>query len=341
MSVAQATDRSGKLRQIDDELTSERGKVPISESRKCDIVNGVNMKSKVKSQHHVPRMYLKRFSDDGEHIDVWNIQNDAIIPHQKPKGYAAKNHFYDTDDAALKSALAEMEEYYKVDFTPEINADEQFVEHGLARSEGEIASIFRDIDANHSLLHRETIRSKLTIFIHDLAYRTEAFRDQMDAIHDITEAALIQMNLDPEKFGKLHTGQEIQLHQILGITPVLKTAAQLENNYSWHFTTINGLQNFIISDNPAVGVAFGFNDICFPLSSKTAIIFRVKDSDAPIVSQDLPNQKGEIALSDSSVIKYNVIQRAHAKRFMFGKKDDLQIIQKLWKHLMENDSAHQ
>lgn len=295
--------------------------------------------NKVKNQHHVPKMYLKRFSDDGEHIDVWNIQNDAIIPHQKPSGYATKSYFYDTDVATLKSALAEMEEYYKSDFTSAINADEQFVEHGFVHSEGEMAAVFRDIDANHSLLHRETIRSKLTIFIHDLAYRTEAFRDQMDTVHDITEAALFQMNLDPEKFGKLHTGQEIQLHQILGITPVLKTAAQLANNYSWHFATISGLQNFIISDNPAAGAAFGFNDICFPLSAKTAIIFRVKDSDAPIISQDLPNQEGDITLSDSSVIKYNVVQRRYAKRFMFGKKDDLQVIQKLWKWSIGNGLA--
>lgn len=297
------------------------------------------MKNKVKKQHYVPQMYLKRFSDDGEHIDVWNIQNDAIIPHQKPSGYAAKNYFYDTDATTLKPALAEMEEYYKVDFTPAINADEQFIERGLARSEGEMASVFRDIDVNHSLLRRETIRSKLTIFIHDLAYRTESFRDQMDAVHDITEAILFQMNLEPEKFGGLYTGQEIQLHQILGITPVLKTAAQLENNYSWHFATINGLQNFIISDNPAAGVVFGFNDICFPLSAKTAIIFRVKDNEAPVISQDLPNQEGEIALSDSSVIKYNAVQRGYAKRFMFGKNDDLQIIQKLWKCSARNHLA--
>lgn len=129
---------------------------------------------------------------------------------------------------------------------------------------------------------------------------------------------------------ELHTGQETQLYQLLGISPLLKTAEKLETRYLWYFGTVGGTQKLIISDNPAQGIWLGFNDICFPISGEQAIIFRVKNQNAPIISSDMPVQN-EITLSDRSVLKYNIIQSSYANRFIFGDKESLQCCRWLWK----------
>ncbi len=76
------------------------------------------MVKKVINQHYVLQMYLSRFCSDGKHFDVWNIRNDAIIPRQQVRNFAAKRYFYDADNTVLKSALSEMEDYYGTSFSP-------------------------------------------------------------------------------------------------------------------------------------------------------------------------------------------------------------------------------
>lgn len=79
---------------------------------------GKSVGKKVINQHYVPQMYLSRFCSDGKHFDVWNIRNDAVIPHQQVRNFAAKRYFYDADNTVLKSALSEMEVYYGTSFSP-------------------------------------------------------------------------------------------------------------------------------------------------------------------------------------------------------------------------------
>ena len=45
------------------------------------------MSGKVKIQHYVPRMYLKRFSPDPKRICVWNLMKDEILTRQQPENY--------------------------------------------------------------------------------------------------------------------------------------------------------------------------------------------------------------------------------------------------------------
>lgn len=81
----------------------------------------------------------------------------------------------------------------------------------------------------------------------------------------------------------------------------------------------------VISDNPAQGIMLGFNDICVPLRGDKAIIFRIANPDAPILSKDMP-VGNEIILSERSVFAYNAIQLSYANRFMFGDKMSLTIL---------------
>jgi len=288
------------------------------------------MENKVKNQHYVPQMYLKRFCSDGRHFTVWNIKNDAIMPHQQARNFAAKRYFYDADNSILKSALSEMEAYYGTSFSPFLENSNQFIEKGLSKSEADMAHILKQIDDDYNNLYKDDVRAKLIIFLHDLAHRTEAFRVHLDNISNQRCCRLSQLGIDSAQVESFPTGQETQCCQLLGISPLLKTAEKLDNLYSWYFAVINGKQKLIVSDNPAQGIWFGFNDICFPISEDHAIIFRVKDKNAPIISSDMPIQN-VITLSDSSVLKYNIIQSSYANRFVFGDAESLQYCRRLWK----------
>ena len=291
---------------------------------------GKSVGKKVINQHYVPQMYLSRFCSDGKHFDVWNIRNDAVIPHQQVRNFAAKRYFYDADNTVLKSALSEMEVYYGTSFSPFLEENDQFVEKGLSRAEADIANTLKQIDKDHNRLYEDDVRIKLIIFLHDLAFRTEAYRNQIDNISNQLRSHLLRLGIDSAQAKELHTGQETQLYQLLGISPLLKTAEKLETRYLWYFGTVGGTQKLIISDNPAQGIWLGFNDICFPISGEQAIIFKVKNQNAPIISSDMPVQN-EITLSDRSVLKYNIIQSSYANRFIFGDKESLQCCRWLWK----------
>lgn len=300
---------------------------------------GESVGKKVKNQHYVPQMYLNRFCPDGKHFDVWNIRNDVIIPHQQARNFAAKRYFYDADNIRLKSALSEMEDYYGTSFSSFLNDTDQFVERGLSRSEADIANLLKQIEENHNRLYEDDARVKLVIFLHDLAFRTESFRNQMDDVSNQIQSHLSQLGVDPAQVKGLCSGQETQLYQLLGIAPLLETAKRLETRYLWYFATVGGQQRLIVSDNPAQGVWLGFNDICFPISGEQAIIFRVKDKSALMISSDTPVQN-EITLSDHSILKYNIIQSSYAHRFVFGDKKSLQYCRGLWKLHEATKSGH-
>lgn len=81
----------------------------------------------------------------------------------------------------------------------------------------------------------------------------------------------------------------------------------LQDNYEWYEAVNNTELDFVVSDNPAHAIRMGFNDICVPITSRKAIILRVKDKAAPIISKDMPTD-GIINLSLKSVIAYNKLE---------------------------------
>lgn len=134
------------------------------------------------------------------------------------------------------------------------------------------------------------------------------------------------MGVNSDAVGEVRkTGKEVQLYQLLGIRPAIDTARSLIENYNWYIGTIPGKMKLVISDNPAQGIMLGFNDICVPLRGDKAIIFRIANPDAPILSKDMP-VGNEIILSERSVFAYNAIQLSYANRFMFGDKMSLTIL---------------
>ena len=150
------------------------------------------MSGKVKNQHYVPRMYMKRFAQDNSRLCVWNLMADKILTRQRPENYATRRYFYDAEKPQLKDALSEMIKVYP-SAEPIIDAsDEQLLEKGLSRLEADVASILDDICQNHGALYAEDNMNKLLIFLHTLAYRSEKYREQLDDIRIQTIKGLRQ-----------------------------------------------------------------------------------------------------------------------------------------------------
>lgn len=271
-------------------------------------------------------MYMKRFATDQKRFCVWNLMTDTILTRQRPENYAAKRYFYDTEKEQLKNLLEEILKLYPFSISNIDAADEQFVEKGLSRMEADVSPILDLISTNHEALHDETNMNKLIIFLHDLAYRSEKYREQLDNIKNQALTHLEEFDISPDKIKRIkQTSKDNQLYQLVGIAPLLKTAKMLLENYNWYVGIVSGNMKLVISDNPAQGILLGFNDICIPLSGDKAIIFRVNDPDAFIASKDMP-VGNEIELTERSVFAYNAIQMSYANRFMFGDKASLSFL---------------
>lgn len=283
------------------------------------------MSGKTKNQHYVPQMYLNRFASGGEKLCVWKLETNQILENQNSRNYAAKRYFYDADKAKLNELAAEMASIH-----PEINnviesEDVQFIEKGLCRAEGDASFVIDSIIQDHSQIYDRAIMQKLIIFVHDLAYRTERFRKQIEN----TKMSSMRSKVESDTLMKIKTaGRDTQLYQLLGIEPLIKTAHMLVENYNWYIGIVEGSSKLLISDNPAQGIMMGFNDICIPLCAEKAVIFRMHNPAAPYLSNDEP-VNNEIFLSDRSVFAYNAIQLSYANRFMFGDKENLDFLKRM------------
>lgn len=296
---------------------------------------------KVRRQHYVPRMYLKRFGYGNigdEYISVLKLDNGTVLDNRKVENFAVANYFYDADKEQIAEILKEDLKVFPELCDNEKLSDEQFTEHALAREESAISKMLNELQEDLSRIHISSNRNLMVIFLHSLAYRTKQFRDQMDAINNKTEKWLNSMcdnlGLDEETKKKIietncSTGKNTQLYQILGIKPVLETMKMLLNNYDWYEAVNNTELDFVVSDNPAHAVRVGFNDICIPISCNKAVILRIKDKTAPLISKDMP-ENGVINLSLNSVIAYNCMQLVTAQKFLFGTSDAINCMKSLW-----------
>ena len=286
------------------------------------------MAGNVKKQHYVPRMYLKRFSGDNNRLCVWNLSNDSIMTRQRPENFAANRYYYDTNKNELKKALSELIKIYpKAESIVDFN-DEQFVEKALSRMETDVSKVLDEVTFDYEAFYDETNMRKIIIFLHDLSVRSEKYRMQLENVRVQELSHLEKMGIDPSRVeGMDNTSKDSQLYGLLAFSPLIETTKYLINNYDWYIGAACGKMKFIISDDPAQGVRLGFNDICIPLNGDVAMIFKVNEPNAPLISKEKPTGH-TIQLSDKSVISYNVIQLSYANRYMFGDKETLTFLQR-------------
>lgn len=287
-----------------------------------------------KDQHYVPKFYLKRFTKKStSRFSVYDKESKKLLENQNPRNFAARRYYYDIENEIILGFLSDNER--KALEERRVNAfnDSHFIEHYLDRVESDIAVVFNSIEKNPSLILNTEIQSKISIFLHLLVYRVDSYREQTDSLMRETNELLKKLPLSEdelkgqkEKLGLTESAKENQIRHLISTSSVLKTGLQLFENYNWYYGLVeNPISHLVTSDNPAFQLYLGFNDICFPISPDTALVFRIKDPTAPLVSYDKPKDH-IIMLSPRSVAVYNIIQETNARRFLFGNSEDLRFL---------------
>ena len=103
---------------------------------------------KVRRQHYVPRMYLKRFGYGNigdEYISVLKLDNGTVLDNRKVENFAVANYFYDADKEQIAEILKEDLKVFPELCDNENLSDDQFTEHVLARERFNIFHIRKQL----------------------------------------------------------------------------------------------------------------------------------------------------------------------------------------------------
>ena len=292
------------------------------------------MAGATKNQHFVPQSYMERFGESRK-ISVYFKVDGRLLPNQNPRNYASDRYYYDARKDELEALMQE-----QIEFNPELKQyvdwdDPQLLEHYFSRSEDDTKILFDRIEQNPSVINADGSMARIVVFLHDLAYRNHAYRDDIEMINAVTYQAMSAMNLtdiEREYIEKMY-GQEQarsqQLHAITDIAPVLRTNQKLLEEYELYFATAEKDARFLISDDPAYAVRHEFPEFCFPLSGRHALLFRKPNVVAPIMGTDSP-VGDRISISFSNVVRYNLLQFCIASRYVFGDALNLRQMKLLW-----------
>lgn len=297
----------------------------------------------VKNQHYIPRFYLKSFGENNR-IDVYDKTQDKFFPNANVDRFGSQNYFYDVniDNNQITKELDLMFNIYGHQYTTEekekMYNNPQLIEEYFARVETDVSILLEEFKNNNNLIEDEIFLMKFYIFVSGLAIRTAGYRDRLTYFNEqlfsqvkrlgIDKIHGVDVNSDPKEIAK-----ETQLKQIMSLTHTFENSKRFFNNFDFYIGINETDFPFIISDEVAFNVEMFFNDICFPITPKLAIIMRAKDA-APkyYISKDMPKEN-IITLTHHGIFAYNILQYHQAKRYVFGDKKEIQRLQLLTKLL--------
>lgn len=294
------------------------------------------MAGATKNQHFVPQSYIDRFAENGK-ISVYFREDGRLLSNQNSRNYAADRYYYDASRDELEILLRE-----QIGLYPEIQQcidwnNPQLIEHYFSRSEAAAKELFDQIEQDPAVVDADGSVARIIIFLHDLAYRNHAYRDDIAKINATTYEAMSAMNLTEKErqyvedtYGQGQARSQ-QLNAITGISPVLQTNQKLIGEYEIFFATAEKDARFLISDDPAYAVRLDFPEFCFPLSGKHALLFRKPNVMAPIMGTDIP-VGNRISISIPNVVRYNLLQFCFSSQYVFGDALNLGQLKLLWEN---------
>lgn len=277
----------------------------------------------VKNEHYVLRFYLSKFATNNK-IYAYDLENNNFF-HTNINKIGCNNYFYDIDSDSLKESLKEYKEIYNI--TDEVFEKEcediQFIEKALSRLEDKFSVLLAKFETDHSIINDEEFLRTLFLFLHAQSIRTKGFRDRLENIANQTKEWLQKLNiknidypidLEAKDIAKLN-----QIKELLSLSKVYRKALSFFDVYDIYIGINNTDTDFIISDNPMSYFFAGFNDICFPVNPKLAIIMQVKDAkDEFKICSIKPDKNKQIFLTKKEVIKYNVLQQYSNSKYLLG-----------------------
>jgi len=263
-----------------------------------------------KKHHYVPRFYLKRFSTEGNCINLWNIPNSKKIISSNLKNQCYKNYFYGKN-LTIENALAKIEE--------------------------KTAVIFRSIEQyGHPPPENSYDYFALTLYVIIQYARTLYSTNSMEEMHDRLIKHLLAPKLKAEGIEnndfnigivnapQLLVGTATQLHPLM-----LDLKCKLLSNET--------CVDFVTSDSPVVfynqlfnfrksgsntGISSKGLKIFFPISPKKVLLFY--DSEAYSVGSRLKNVIKVSSTRD--VFEINTLQMCSANENVYFKDRNTNIL---------------
>lgn len=305
-------------------------------------------KKSVKQQHYVPRVYLRRFTIDGERLYVYDKIKDEIRGPENIKNVAQERFFYDLP----------------VDTIPS-NLDPQAEEKALSELEGQfhiaIEAALRVVEGKGADLHE---RMLMSWFVAVQIVRTRAYRNQLVEMATTVQEELLntlmrvvkpewaeqlkaKVNYDDGAASTLHASHmwdKKLLEQlisgiyhhlwIVGInsteTPlhtsdnpvVMRSHASVDSdteNYNWQDRpglTVATIEAKLTQPHPlAKGI-----EIIFPLTPTCALIMLDREH-----FSYLETRQGQgYFLNEDQIQDFNRLQAEQSERQIFSSKNDLE-----------------
>lgn len=286
--------------------------------------------SKVKTQHYVPRFYLKNFMDSNERIWVYDKKNKSTF-NPSIINVACENFFYDNDEIDL---VFDEEQYLEKFYSSKEAKFAPFLLEFITKLESDKINVITSDD-------RETFSNYLVLQID----RTKEHREESIQFYQaiikqlrakgVTEDQIKEFGFDEEEINP----KELHLESILTSFKMDKTFIDILKDHIWLVFKNETTQPFYTSDNPIVkkahiidkffsneGYASPGIEIAFPISSKFILVLCEREYFKE--RENLENKK--ISLSDINFVNYyNSLQVIKSYRQVYAITKSFEIVEEL------------
>lgn len=287
--------------------------------------------NKVKTQHYVPRFYLKNFTNSDNKIFVYDKSTDKVF-QTVVENIACENYFYDSE--RLKAEFQE----------------EQFLEKFYSSFESEFAPFYIDYISKVESKEKDRIteedKKAFADFLVLQIDRTKEHREMSRQSYSVMKEQLIEKGFTKQQL--IYFGFELEnpdlkdLHvEILRGDEMRDTLREILENHIWILVENNTSQPFFTSDNPIAkianikdkhisydGYASEGIEIIFPLNSK--YLFVLCEREYFKCLEKIENSK--LTITDiENVNFYNSLEIIRSYRQVFSNKDRFEIIPELKK----------
>jgi hypothetical protein len=286
--------------------------------------------SKVKREHYVPQSYLRGFTEDGEHLFVFDKSTKTSFG-TSVSSIASEKYFYDLSESqAIEEALAKLDGVYPYWRDSIIKT----VENG------------KRITLEH--------RAKLAFFIAMQVRRTRWFRNFNITIAKQVEEVLVKMSeYFDEKFGvplkpdaslseylapnKEEMAKLAQIQSMRSFS-TMHSLVQILVHHIWIVGVNRTTQPFYTSDNPVViwphkqhpilsysGLQSEGVEIAFPLNSRYILALLERTFHANLEALDCDS----MSINEDGVVYYNGLQIAGSYRWFYCSTDSFGLAEEI------------
>jgi hypothetical protein len=288
--------------------------------------------NKFKTQHFVPRFYLKNFTNSDNKIFVYDKTTDKVFK-TVVENVACENYFYDSD--RLKTEFQE----------------EQFLEKFYSSIESEFAPFYLDFITKVESKEKDKIteedKKAFANFLVLQIDRTKEHREMSIQSYSVMKEQLIEKGFTKQQlidfgFDKENPDpKDLHIESILLGDKVRDTLAEILENHIWILLENNTNQPFFTSDNPVAKIANIIDEyisydgyasegieIIFPLNSKYLFVLCEREYFKNL--EKIENSK--LAITDiENVNYYNSLEIIRSYRQVFSREDSFKIISELKK----------